>query len=55
MEQVQHQGGIKGRFGLFPEWVILAGILWCGVLDKVVDEPEYITVLTDIPKRVVAV
>mgnify|MGYP007006970910 CR=1 FL=1 len=40
MEQVQHEGGVQGNFGLLPKGIILLGVLWRGVFDEIVDEPS---------------
>ena len=55
MEKVKHKGGVEGNFGFLPKGIILAGVLRCGVLNEVVDQPEYIGVLADIAERVIAV
>ena len=55
MEKVKHKGGVEGDFGFLPKRVILAGVFRRGVLNKVVDQPENIGVLADIPKGVIAV
>ena len=55
MEKVKHKGGVEGNFGFLPKGVILACVLWRGVLNEVVNQPEHVGVLADIAERVIAV
>ena len=55
MEKVKHKGRVEGDFGFFPKGIVLAGVLRRGVLNEVVDQPEYVGVLADIAERVIAV
>ena len=55
MEKIQHQGTIQRNFGLLPKGIILGCVLGCGVLNEVVNQPEYIGILADIPERIVMV
>ena len=55
MEKIQHQGTVQRNFRLFPKGIVLCCVLGGSVLDKVIDQPEYIGILTDIPERVVMV
>jgi hypothetical protein len=55
MEKIQHKGRVEGNFGFLPKGIVLTGILRCGILNKVADEPEHVGVLADIAKGIVAV
>ncbi|CUP48229.1 Uncharacterised protein [Flavonifractor plautii] len=55
MQQVEHKGAVQRGFGLLPKRVVVGGVLWRGVLNEVVDQPEHVRVLSDVAEWVVAV
>ena len=55
VEQVKHERCVKRRFRFLPERIICLCAFWRGVFDEIVDQLEYICILADIAKGVVAV
>lgn len=55
MQQVEHKGAVQRGFGFLPKWVVVGGVLWRGILNEVVYEPEHVRVLSDVAERVIAV
>ena len=55
MEQIEHEGAVQGNLGFLPKRVVAGCVLRGSVFDEIVNEPEYIGVLSDVAEGIVAV
>ena len=52
MEQVQNERRVQGYLGLLPKGVIAAGVLGCGVFDKIIHQLHSVLVVLDVGERI---
>ena len=55
VQKIEHECAVQRRFTFLPKWVGLRSVLWRGVLDEVIHQPEHIRILSDVIERVVCI
>ena len=55
VQKIEHERAVQRRLAFLPKRIGLRSVLWRGVLDEVIHQPEHIRILSDVIERVVCI